>query len=174
MKYISLLRGINVGGNRKVEMKRLKSLFESMGFADVNTYLNSGNVFFSTGEKRNSLQKEINLKLKDEFGFEIQTLVKSQAEIINIVKAVPDTWQNDSDQKTDVAFLFDEIDSAETIDVLPVKKEFIDIRYVKGAIFWNIDRKLYNRSQMNKLASHRIYQLMTVRNINTARYLAEN
>ena len=43
MKYFALLRGINVGGNRKVEMKRLKNLFQSLGYANVVTYLNSGN-----------------------------------------------------------------------------------------------------------------------------------
>lgn len=173
MKYIALLRGINVGGNRKVEMKRLKSLLESMGYSNVSTYLNSGNVIFESTEKQNKLQKEINVNLEKEFGFEIPTLVKSQTEIKNIIKNIPAEWQNNSEQKTDVAFLFDEIDSEKTIEDLPIKKEFISIHYIKGAIYWNIDRKFYNKSQMNKIASHKLYKLMTIRNINTARNLAE-
>ncbi len=48
MTYVALLRGINVGGNRKVEMKRLKATFERAGFADVRTYINSGNVIFGS------------------------------------------------------------------------------------------------------------------------------
>ncbi|PIR86392.1 hypothetical protein COU13_01215, partial [Candidatus Kaiserbacteria bacterium CG10_big_fil_rev_8_21_14_0_10_43_70] len=44
MKYVALLRGINVGGNRKVEMQRLKKSFEKMGYENVSTYINSGNV----------------------------------------------------------------------------------------------------------------------------------
>ena len=48
MTYVALLRGINVGGNNKVEMARLKKVFESLGFINVRTYINSGNVIFDT------------------------------------------------------------------------------------------------------------------------------
>ena len=73
-----------------------------------------------------------------------------------------------------MAYLFNEIDSAETLNILPVKKEFIDIKYVKGAIIWNVNRKNLNKSQLSKIVSHKVYQFMTVRNVNTARYLAED
>jgi uncharacterized protein (DUF1697 family) len=46
MKYVALLRGINVGGNKKVDMKELKKVFESLGFENVSSYINSGNVIF--------------------------------------------------------------------------------------------------------------------------------
>lgn len=173
MKYIALLRGINVGGNRKVEMKKLKKLFESLGYTNVVTYLNSGNVIFGSDTKQDTLQKKIPKKLKKEFGFEIPTLIKSEKEVKNIAAAIPENWKNDSEQKTDVAYLFPEIDTKKTIGELAVKKEFIDIRYVKGAIFWNVKRKEYNKSHLNKIISHKLYQLMTIRNVNTARCLAE-
>lgn len=172
MKYIALLRGINVGGNRKVEMKRLKNLFESMGYANVVTYLNSGNVIFESSIKQETLQKEIPKRLKNEFGFEIRTLVKSEKEIKKVADAIPKEWKNDSEQKTDVAYLFPEIDLKRTISDIPIKKEFIDMRYVKGAIIWNLKKKEYNKSHLNKIISLKQYQLMTVRNVNTARYLA--
>lgn len=172
MKYIALLRGINVGGNRKVEMKRLRNLFESLGYENVSTYLNSGNVIFESGAEREVLQNDIPKKLKKEFGFEIQALIKKEKEIKNIANVIPKEWQNDSEQKTDVAYLFPEIDSKKTIDELPIKKEFIDMRYVKGAIIWNVKKKEYNKSHLNKIISLKQYQLMTVRNVNTARYLA--
>lgn len=82
-------------------------------------------------------------------------------------------WKNDSEQKTDVAYLFSEIDSRKTIDEFPIKKEFIDMKYVKGAIIWNVKRKDYNRSHLNKIISLKQYQLMTIRNVNTARHLAK-
>ncbi len=173
MKCIALLRGINVGGKRKVEMKRLRNLFKSLGYASVVTYLNSGNVIFESDTKQEILQKEIPERLKKEFGFEIQTLVKTEKEIKKITNTIPKEWKNDSEQKTDVAYLFSEIDSKKTIDELPIKKEFIDIRYVKGAIIWNVKKKEYNKSHLNKIISLKQYQLMTVRNVNTARFLAE-
>jgi len=89
--------------------------------------------------------------------------LKSIEEITN---AVPGGWRNDSEQKTDVAFLFPEIDSADIIDKLPVKKDFITVRY--------INRKNYSKSRINKLAGNEIYKSMTVRNINTVRRIAAN
>lgn len=173
MRYVALLRGINVGGNKKVEMKRLKILFESFGFSNVSTYINSGNVIFESDKERNVIKEEIGRNLKKEFGFDIPVLIKTKQEIKKIADAIPKTWQNNSEQKTDVAFLFKEIDSKEIINILPIKKEFIIIKYVIGAIFWNIKRENVNKSRLTKIVSHKIYQSMTVRNINTARYLAE-
>lgn len=174
MKYIALLRGINVGGNNKVEMKRLKALFESLGCTGVSTYINSGNVFFESAENREKLQKETETAMKNEFGFDIPLLIKTEQEIKKIADAIPETWQNNSEQKTDVAYLFNEIDSKETVNILPVKKEFINTKYVKGAIIWNVNRKDLNKSRLAKIVSHKLYKSMTVRNVNTARYLAEN
>ncbi len=173
MRYIALLRGINVGGNKKVEMKRLKILFESSGCSNVSTYINSGNIIFESDKERNVIKEEIEKILKKEFGFDIPVLIKTKQEIKKIADAIPKTWQNDTEQKTDVAFLFKEIDSKEVINLLPIKKEFINIKYIRGAIFWNVKRENVNKSHLTKIISHKIYQSMTVRNINTARYLAE-
>jgi uncharacterized protein (DUF1697 family) len=171
-KYIALFRGINVGGNKKVEMKRLKQVFESLGYTNISTYLNSGNVLFESQKKKSIIYKKIDEYLKKEFRFDIPTLIKTKQEMEIIAETIPKEWQNDSTQKTDVGYLFDEIDSEKIIEELPIKKEYIDIRYIKGAIFWNVARKNYHKSRINKIISHRLYQQMTIRNVNTARFLA--
>lgn len=112
------------------------------------------------------------LALEKECGFEIRTIIKTEKEMRKIADAIPPAWQNDTVQRSDVAYLFPEIDSKKTIDELPVKKEYMDMRYVKGAIFWNVARKNYNKCHLNKMISHALYHYMTVRNVNTARYLA--
>ena len=173
MKYIALLRGINVGKTKRIEMKKLKDLFTSLGYANVSTYINSGNIIFETTEKQAGLRPNIEKNIKKAFGLDIQTLVKSAKEMKKISDAIPGDWKNDTDQRTDVAYLFPEIDSKGITEKLPVNKEYIDVRYVKGAVFWNIDRKNYNKSRLNNLIGHKLYQLMTVRNVNTARYLAD-
>ena len=106
-----------------------------------------------------------------EFGFEIPSLIKTQEEIRIIAESIPTNWQNNSTHKTDVAYLFPQIDSQDIINQLPIKNEFIDIRYITGAIYWNVERTNYNKSQINKIISTNLYQFMTLRNINTARYL---
>ncbi|QQR84023.1 DUF1697 domain-containing protein [Candidatus Peregrinibacteria bacterium] len=174
MKYIALLRGINVGGNHKVEMKTLKRIFESLGFVNVSTYINSGNVIFDSNETQKNIEKKVFSSLKTEFTFEIPTLIKSETEIKQIANALPKQWKNDGNQRTDIAFLFAEIDSKKTIELLPLQKEFIDVRYTKGAIFWNLDKVNRYKSQLAKLVGHKLYQFMTLRNVNTVRYLAQN
>jgi len=172
MKYIALLRGVNAGKRRRVEMKKLKTLFESLGCANVSTYLNSGNVIFDSSKKQDEISEEIISCLKKNLGFEIQTIVKTEKQIKEIAKAIPREWQNDSTQRTDVAYLFESIDSSQTLDEFPVKKEYLNIRYIPGAIYWNVDRKYVLKSQLYKLIGHPLYQMMTVRNVNTARFLA--
>lgn len=173
MKFVALLRGINAGKLRRVEMKKLKTLFESLGYTDVLTYINSGNIIFRSDLKSDVLQKEIESNLKKEFGFDVPVLVKTDREIQRITEAIPKEWKNDPRQRSDVAYLFCEIDSKKILAELPIKKEYLDIRYTKGAIYWNIDRKNYNKSQINKLIGHQLYQKMTVRNINTAQRISE-
>ncbi len=172
MKYIALLRGINVGKEKRIDMKDLKRIFESLDFKNVSTYINSGNIFFEIKEKQKDLDEKVKERLKTEYDLDIPTLIKTEEEIKYIANVIPEEWQNNSEEKTDVAYLFSEIDSEEILNELPFKKEYIEIKYVKGALIWNVKRKNYNKSQLNKIIGHRLYQFMIVRNVNTARHLA--
>lgn len=84
MKYVAFLRGINVGGNTKVPMADLKKLFENLGFTQVQTILNSGNVVFSSNKalKEETLEKE----LEEKFGFPITIIVKTGDQIKKIIQ----------------------------------------------------------------------------------------
>jgi uncharacterized protein (DUF1697 family) len=173
MQYVALLRGINVGKSVQVPMKRLKSLLESFGYANVNTYLNSGNVIFDSTENRPNVIRTIESSLKNEFGQLIPTLVKTAEEIISIKNSIPAEWENDQTQQTYIAYLFNDIAKPELIDELPIKRQYMEIFYAHEAIIWNIKRKNYNKSQITKIANHSAYERMTTRNVNTARKLAE-
>lgn len=173
MKYLALLRGINVGGNNKVEMKKLKELFENLGYANVSTYINSGNILFDTDEKDSKkLTTQIEPMLENEFGFKIPVLVRSHENILAVVKAIPQDWQNDLTQKTDVLFLWDDFDNKKSLELLSTKPEIETTKYVPGAIIWNLDRAHYNQSGMYKFIGTELYKNMTARNVNTVRKLA--
>lgn len=172
MKYIALLRGINAGKNRRVEMKKLKLVFEAADCINVSTYINSGNVIFESDVAQDTIQLDLEKAIEKTFGFQVPTLIKTEKEILKIARAIPSDWQNDTKQRTDVAYLFKEIDSKNILNELPFQKEFIDVRYVTGAVIWNIDRENYNKSHLNKLIGHELYPYITMRNVNTARYLA--
>ncbi len=88
--YISLLRGINVGGHKKIKMADLKSLYESLGFEDVNTYIQSGNVVFQSKETDfDILANSIHNKIKDKYGFEVPITIRQSQDIENIIKTNP-------------------------------------------------------------------------------------
>lgn len=72
MQYVALLRGINVGGKNKVSMKDLKTCFNKAGFPDAITYINSGNVIFTSEEKDTiKLAEKCKEIIHQEFGFPI-------------------------------------------------------------------------------------------------------
>jgi len=173
MRYALLLRGVNVGKSVKVSMTSLKSMLEDIGFENVMSYLNSGNVLFDSNLPKKEIALVVENKLHDFIGQKIPILIKSASELKKISSAIPGKWQNDEFQKTDIAYLFAEADNKNILDNLPIKREYVDIRYVKGALLWNVQRENYNRSQLNNIIGHKIYSKMTVRNVNTARRLAE-
>lgn len=172
MKYVALLRGINVGKNNRIDMKSLKSLFEMNGYLNVSSYINSGNVIFESDKLLKIIVAEIESSLLKRTGAKISVLVKTVNELAQIAAQIPANWENDAGQRTDIAYLFDEADAEGIINELPIRKEYLDIRYTAGALIWNVKRENYNKSQLNKIIGHRLYQYMTIRNVNTARYLA--
>jgi len=172
MKYIALIRGINVGSSVKINMKDLKADCESLGLQKVSTYINSGNVIFESDDTKEQVNQKIEDYLRDTVGQGIKVIVKTKEEIKKIASAIPTEWTNDDLQKTDVLYLSNEIDNEEMINELPIKKEYVNIKYVKGAIIVNVLRVDYNKSQVNKIIAHKKYKEMTVRNVNTTRYLA--
>jgi uncharacterized protein (DUF1697 family) len=100
--YVALLRGVNVGGRAKVDMRELKSQFEQLGCSDVSTYINSGNVIFSDRRAAATLTR----LLEKELGRRIA--VRSLAQIQGLCKRIPAEWRNDKEEKTDVGFVLDD------------------------------------------------------------------
>ncbi len=174
MRYVALLRGINVGGNNKIDMKTLKMVFEKVGMEEVQTYINSGNVIFQSSKKSISLMEEIlESAIIKEFGISVRVLVKSEDQMNHILAALPVEWKNDAEMKCDVMLLWEEIDDEKVIKQLPVRDGIDVVRYTKGAILWSVDRKNLKKSTMAKLVGTKLYSQMTVRNCNTTRKLGE-
>jgi len=174
MIYVALLRGINVGGQNKMAMPRLRRTFEEVGLTDVTTYINSGNVIFKDSRRKpatiiSALEKAI----EQDFGLQIKVLIRDLAAIRKTIKALPDNWTNDNSMKCDVMFLWDGFDRKDILDDLKIKPDIEDVVYVPGAIIWRVDRPNVTRSGMIKLIGTDLYKGMTIRNCNTVRKLAE-
>jgi len=173
MTFVLLLRGINVGKSVQVPMARLKALLEGLGYTGVATYLNSGNALLEADEDEARVRERVEGELERVFGQRIPTLVKAGPDMVRIAEALPADWQNDETQQTYVAYLFPEADRPSLGDELPIKRQYVDLFYVPGALIWHIPRELYNKSQITKIVAHPAYGLMTTRNSNSARKLAE-
>ncbi|SMG48820.1 Uncharacterized conserved protein, DUF1697 family [Marivirga sericea] len=86
---LAILRGINVGGKRKILMADLKSLCEKLGWKEVSTYIQSGNVIFKSEKENEDLGKELTDGVLEQFGFEVPVLVRNSEEFQNSIEKNP-------------------------------------------------------------------------------------
>ncbi|MDF2479239.1 MAG: hypothetical protein K0S24_4722 [Sphingobacterium sp.] len=130
MIYVALLRGINVGGKNKIDMKLLKETFVRIGMRSVVTYINSGNVIFADMQHTKlEITTLLEKAISEDFQLEIKVLVRSINDFDHMMKVLPDSWKNDKDMKCDVLFLWDEIDGETWFRELEIKPN-IDTGYV--------------------------------------------
>ena len=91
-KYIALLRGINVGGHKKVPMAELRELLIKSGLDSVKTYIQSGNVIFQSAKNDNkALEDKIKISILDHFGFDVSVLVRTRNQLRTIFENCPFT-----------------------------------------------------------------------------------
>ncbi|WP_260412156.1 DUF1697 domain-containing protein [Alkalihalobacillus sp. TS-13] len=127
--HIALLRGINVGGKKRVKMDQLKEIFASLGFRNVKTYIQSGNVMFEADETE-GLGGQIERRLKEELGFEVPVLIKTQEEWEKAIEQNPyDVEALDENEKLHVSFLAKEptpevVEELMTCKVMWMRSEF--------------------------------------------------
>lgn len=101
-RYVSLLRGINVSGQRMIKMEALRAMYEKLGLSHIQTYIQSGNVVFCCPETPTaSLENSISQQIAQTFGFEVPVLVKTLAELTEVVHSNPFAQQEQQKQVTD-------------------------------------------------------------------------
>lgn len=141
--FVAFLRGINVGKHKRVPMAALRALMEGMGFGEVKTLLNSGNVIFTTDDDVTSqeLAKRIERELAREFGMEIPVVVRSDTEMAGLVEQNP--FPQISDPKTlHVEFLAEPL-TPDQIDALAhLDKGEDDYRLIGNDLYLSYPNKL--------------------------------
>lgn len=174
MRYVALLRGVNVGGANKVSMAELRNVFETEGMTAVDSYINSGNIIFSTEmQHRAELVSLLESSLKEHTGLDIDVQLRNEDELAAVVEAIPQEWKNDDSMKCDVVFLQPDVDRAETLEELRPRPGIEDALYIPGVIVWRVDRKDATRSRLTRIVGTPLYRHVTVRNCNTTRKLLE-
>ena len=174
MVYVAFLRGINVGGKAIVSMAVIKEALADLGLADVRTYINSGNVIFSTrASNAQKLGARIEKALDERAGMPIKVLVLDHKVLKGLVDAIPRGWVDDKTMRTYVLLLWKELDDPKILGRLPVRPGVDNVRYAPGAVIWQVDRKDIAKSRMNRIVGTPDYKQITVRSANTIRKLNE-
>ena len=174
MIYVAFLRGINVGGRSIVSMAAIKDALAVAGLSDVRTYINSGNVIFST--RASNLEKlalRVERALEAGTGMAIKALLMDHRALKKVVDAIPESWVDDRTMRTSVLLLWKQLDDRQILQRLPTRPEIDNLRYTPGAVIWMVARKDVARSRMTRLVGTPDYKLITIRSANTMRKLNE-
>lgn len=173
MKYIALLRGINVGGNNKVSMTELKVCFASLGFKNISTYINSGNVIFDDDETNQpELIKRCEEAIEDQFGFRVVCSIILATDLAAAVSNAPAWWGLDDGNKHNAIFVIPP-STAESVvkEVGEAKPEYEKIATYGSIIFWTAPLETFSRTRYSKIVGTAVYKRITIRNANTTKKL---
>ena len=175
-RYVALLRGINISGKNKVPMAELKKGFEKLAFEEVKTYLNSGNVVFSSDEDdTKKFAKQIEVMIKEQFDLDIPVFVISKEALEDILHNAPNWWGNgDKEIYDNLIFIMPPAKFSDVYnDIGEPKKELEKIGNYKEVIFWSFSRKDYQKTNWwSKTASTNFSTKLTIRTANTIRKIA--
>jgi len=174
VRYVALLRGINVGGKTLIKMADLKACVEELGLDNVSTYIASGNVLFETRRRDAArLETELERAIEQRFGLPVKVVVLAAAGYARIVAAVPKEWVGNASLRANVAFVRRGTDAQRVVRDLRPDPDVEEVKAVAGAILWATRRDAVNRSVMRRLIGGAAYKELTVRNLNTTLKLHE-
>jgi len=168
-QYVALLRGINVGGKNLIKMTELKACFEGLGFRNVRTYIQSGNVLFSADiSDQARLTSQIEEALSTTFSYDSRVVVRSEDEMKAIVAQAPKDFGSDpAAYRYDVIFLKESLTPAEAMKSVTTK-EGVDQAFAgDGVLYFSRLISKATQSHLTRIITLPIYQSMTIRNWNT-------
>lgn len=174
LRYITLLRGINVGGNNIIKMADLKLCFEEMGCTNVVTYIQSGNVMFDSNENElPELSRRIENLLSERFSYQSKIVLITQHKLLEIIAEAPAGFGTKPDEyRYDVIFLREPLTATEAMSVIKIKEGVDEVTPSNGVLYFSRLSSKSSQSKMNRMMVTAIYREMTIRNWNTTTKLA--
>ena len=168
-QYVALLRGINVGGKNLIKMTDLKACFEALGFKDVRTYIQSGNVLFSAaGSDQARLTRRLEETLSKTFSYQSRLVVRSLKQMKDIVTHAPNGFgSNPATYRYDVIFLKEPLTAAKAMESVTTKAGVDQAFAGKGVLYFSRLISRATQSHLTRIITMPVYQSMTIRNWNT-------
>lgn len=173
-RYLVLLRGINVGGKNLIGMPALKAAFETEGFGDVVTYIQSGNVLVSSPERGPALVPRIEAMLSKAFDYSASVVVLSSTQLRRVVEHAPDGFGSRPERfRYDAIFLKPPLSPAQALERVPVNPEVDEVTAGPGVLYYSRLIPKASQSRMSRIVGTPVYKQMTIRNWNTTARLHE-
>ncbi len=164
--YVALLRGINVSGHKKVPMAELREILTKVGFVNVQTYIQSGNVIFqSIEEDIQKLTDTIQKEIKDCFGFDVPVLIKTNVELLNIFNHCP--FSKDKKENSYFTLLYWTPDKLLIEDLSRFKYPNEEIIITKSCIYFYSSIGYGNTKYNNNFFERKLKVTATARNYKT-------
>ncbi len=171
VQYLALLRGVNVGGKNLVKMADVRAAFEEMGFADVETYIASGNIMFGAPrQKGEALAARIEAALSKRFDTDLKVVVLTAAQLKGVVESAPRGFGADS-HLSDVIFVRKPLTVGVAFKAIELK-DGVDRAWAgKGVIYFSRLAAKASSSRISKFASLPEYKQVTIRSWRSAEKL---
>jgi uncharacterized protein (DUF1697 family) len=173
-RWVALLRGINVGGNNIIPMADLRECVRALGYTDVVTYIQSGNVLFDAPGTARQVATTLEKALSASFAYQAKLVLRSAAEMQDVLDDAPEGFGSDRTQfKYDVLFARPGVDVERLLAEVPVHPEVDVATAGRHALYF---RRLIARetsSRLNRLVQMPVYKELTIRNWNTTLRLAQ-
>lgn len=167
-RYVALLRGINVGGRNKMAMADLRAAFEAHGFAEVTTYIQSGNVLFDSDAPASTLENGIEGLLERRFGVPLVVLVRSHRQLRAVVERAPDGFGQAPDTyHSDVVFLKSPLTAGKAMRVFELRDGVDQAWPSRGVIYFARLSERRTASRMSRIVGTPEYRSMTIRSWST-------
>jgi len=174
-RYAALLRGINVGGKNLIGMADLKVCFEALGFEKVSTYIQSGNVLFSTDKLDQAvLTRQIEAALSKTFNYESRVVLRSYRQMkANVARAPAGFGSDPATYRYDVIFLKEPLTAAEAMQSVTAKAGVDQAFGGRGVLYFSRLISQASKSHLTRIIRMPVYLSMTIRNWNTTTKLLE-
>jgi uncharacterized protein (DUF1697 family) len=172
-RQIALLRGINLGPNKRIAMPRLREFLTEHGYGDVKTYVQSGNIVLTSKASPRKLEKELEQLIADEFGFDVEVVVRTRDELADVIAREPLGDVVENPKRYQVSFLSGTL-APEVVAELESLRQEPERLVVSGREVYAWHPAGVARSELwNRLAGKRLGVTATARNWNTVLKLLE-
>ena len=167
-RYVGFLRGVNVGGKNKLPMAELRTLFESLDHTNVSTYIQSGNIVFTTAKP--VAAKDLERAIAKQFGIAPSVMLRTPAELSKAVKSSP--FADADPSKLHVGFM-EQKPSAAVVKQLDVERFLPDELAIRGREIYFLLPNGMGRTKLPPYVDRQLKIPVTVRNWNTVNKLIE-